>query len=483
MSRTGGRLADRLGELELFDGLSPDLLDWLARIGRRVTLCDGEVLYREGEPAEAFYVLLSGELVITTHVGGHEQVLSRHSRHPGPDWWEPDKPRAANQFTAELPLLTEGLLVATATAAGPSEVIAYTRRAFFNILERCPQIARVLLPVLAWRIRSQQERTGRTVLLDQLGSLAAGLAHELNNPVAAMTRGTAELHRLVDELTQWGTEWGRLATPQEREQLDQVVKLVLHEAPDEGPGSALAAAEAADELQDWLDEHAVGVGSETGMALADLGVHPGLLATLVDVLRPQVLPVALGQLSARLQAMAVISEVSAAGGRIEALVHSMAVFSDLDSSPVREVDIHEGLEAALAVTAPQLAKIRVVREYGLPPRLTARPAELNQVWTSLLQNAVDAMGGEGELHILTRSEGTCVIVEIRDNGPGIPEDVQPQVFQPFFTTRPVGEGAGLGLHLCRDIVANRHAGSIDVQSRPGDTRLIVRLPAKGPLPE
>ncbi|MGW5747302.1 sensor histidine kinase, partial [Amycolatopsis sp. NPDC003861] len=190
----------------------------------------------------------------------------------------------------------------------------------------------------------------------------------------------------------------------------------------------------------------------------------------------EALGVAVRLLAGRLSARALAVDAQAAGRAISALVASAAAYSDLGRAPDREVDVVEGLEATLRVLAPTLAGLDVVRDYAPLPRVTAHLGELNQVWTHLVRNAAEAMGGRGELRLVTRQEGPCAVVEVRDSGPGIPADLLPRLFQPFFTTKDIGHGTGLGLHLCHEIVAIRHNGSIEAVSVPGDTRFVVRLP-------
>jgi signal transduction histidine kinase len=205
-------------------------------------------------------------------------------------------------------------------------------------------------------------------------------------------------------------------------------------------------------------------------------VDRAALDELAAGLRPGVLVAALAYLAPALRAGTLAGDAAEAAERVVELVRRTSAYTNLDRAPEREADLREGLEATLALMAPKLRNVRVLREYGGLPDFRAFPSELNQVWTNLIDNAVDAMDGEGELTISTRREGDHAVVEFRDSGPGIPADVLPMVFQPFFTTKDLGKGTGLGLHVSMDIVAQRHGGSMEVTSRPGDTRFVVRLP-------
>ncbi|KAB8192733.1 cyclic nucleotide-binding domain-containing protein [Nonomuraea phyllanthi] len=473
-------LRDRIARIELFAELSREQLDWLAGTGAVRELADGEVLFVEGAPADAFYVLLDGEIVVTKVVGGRDQVLARHVG----DTLE-------HQFVGELPLLTSDEYLATALAVGPARVVAYGKDAFFDLLERCPQVCRVLLPVLARRINAMERQAGRSRMLEGLGMLAAGLTHELNNPAAAALRAARELRVLGPRLAAAATAWGRTG---EEAELRLVERFQAGLAPRSAP-DPLAEAEAADDIADWLAEHGLdgtgdldGAGDRThllddlGDDLAEHGVDRAALDELAAGLRPDALAAALAYLAPALRARALAGDAAEAAERVVELVRRTSAYTNLDRAPQREADLREGLDATLALMAPRLRDIRVRREYGGVPDLQAFPSELNQVWTNLIGNAVDAMGGTGELTISTRREGGHAVVEIRDNGPGIPDEVLPMVFQPFFTTKDLGKGTGLGLHVSMDIVARRHGGSMEVDSRPGDTRFVVRLPLDQPSP-
>ncbi|MEV6865331.1 ATP-binding protein [Streptosporangium subroseum] len=459
------RLIKKLCGVELFAELSGEQLDWLIETGDFRELVDGDALFREGSLADAFFVLLGGEIMITKMVAGREQVLARHLGD-----------RLEHQFTGELPLLAGGQYLASATAVGPTQVMVYAQDAFFEMLVRCPQVCRVLLPVLAERINSMERQAGSSRMLQGLGLLAAGLAHELNNPAAASVRAAGELRQIVPELTAAALRWGQTGDEDERALIDRIQARLVQRRPQD----PLAAADAADAVADWLYARGVDEAAESGSVLAEHGADLAVLDELAAGLRPVALSPAVEYLIRALRAGALAEDATEAGRRVVELVERTSSYTNLNRAPERDVDLHEGLEATLTLMGPRLRGVRVRREYGVLPDLKVFPSELNQVWTNLIDNAVDAMGGAGELTVSTRREGDHAVVEFRDDGPGIPADVLPNVFQPFFTTKDVGKGTGLGLHISMDIVAQRHGGTMEVTSEPGETHFVVRLPLVRP---
>ena len=480
-----GQLAAELRDTELFAELDEPQLAWLAEVGFTRVLADGEVLFREGAPAEAFYVLLDGELIFTTELGaGRQRVLTRHVRGaaesevaPGTD--HDDKPAAAHHFTGEMPLLCGAGNVATATAVGRTRLVGYPKERFFEMLSRCPQVCRVLLPVLAWRIHLVEVDGSRRATLSALGTLAMGLAHELNNPAAAVVRAAAELAETLPELVDRVAGWDQVARPEERRLLSESTEEFLGVKPNRLLRNAFEIAARTDELTDWLADNRVDDPDRLAAELADHDIGLDRMTTLARLLRPDVLRPALECLAELLRSRYLVAEIVEAGQRISALVDSARAYSNLNRAPVRETNLVDGIEATLTMLATRLAAVTVRRDYAAEvPALVGHPSELHQVWTNLIDNAVDAMAGrpDPELRISIRREGDWVVVEIRDNGAGIPPEIQPRLFQPFFTTKEVGRGTGLGLHLVLEIVENRHNGSIGVASEPGDTRIAVRLP-------
>ena len=469
-------LGDTLRSLEIFAGLTEEQLAWLTSVSHPVTLKDGEVLFRDGDEATHFYVLLDGGLVVTKVVDGREEVLTRHSIHLDAGEQHDNKPSAAHRFTGELPLLTEGGYVATVSASGETTVLAYPKPVFLEMLARCNGVAAVLLPVLAWRIKSSEVQARNRATVEALGTLAAGLAHELNNPAAAVARAAEDLGAVVDRLTASAHAWGAGAGPDERAAFDRLV-LDLDTVPPPADADPFALSEAADEIADWADEAGADRPDLLAASVTDLGLDLDRLRERLDAVGDEALPAALEHLAAVLETRALTAELRAAGPRISQLVAATRDYANLDRAPEQQFSVTEGIDTTVTMLRTKLTGVRIVREYAPAlPRLTGYPTELNQVWTNLMDNAVDAMDGRGTLTLRVRTEGRCMVVEIADTGRGIPEEIVPRIFEPFYTTKDVGKGTGLGLHLSYRIVTQRHNGSITARSAPGDTRMTVRLP-------
>ncbi|MFG2416617.1 ATP-binding protein [Streptomyces goshikiensis] len=482
---TEPELRTALSGLEIFEGLTEEQLDWLVSVSEPRVLGDGEVLFRDGEEATGFHVLLAGGLVVTKVVDGREEVLTRHSteeesaaaeEHDG-------KPSAAHRFTGELPLLTDGSYVATAAASGPATtVVAYPKPVFFEMLTRCHGVAAVLIPVLAWRIKSSEVQARKRATVEALGTLAAGLAHELNNPAAAVARAAQELAPALERLTRTAYAWGAAASGAERSVLDRLAE-ELDKLPPPEITDPLAQADAEEEIADWAQEAGTERAGLLGSGISDLGLELGWLLERLEGVGEPALPAALDHLAALLETRSLAAELRAAGPRISQLVAATRDYANLDRAPEQTFSVTDGLENTLVVLRAKLAGISIVRKYEPDlPELTGYPSELNQVWTNLVDNAAEAMEGSGVLTLRVRAEGVCMVVEITDTGRGIAEDSLPRIFEPFYTTKDVGKGTGLGLHLSYRIVTQRHHGSIAARSRPGETRMVIRLPFAGNAP-
>lgn len=315
--------------------------------------------------------------------------------------------------------------------------------------------------------------------LATLGKLSAGMAHELNNPAAAALRGARQLAEALDDLEKAFRGVGALpADPNRDAVLERVIGEVSQAVRSEDALNALDRAERVSEVEASLERAGAEEPWDVAPVLVDAGYTVDLLEEILHTVEPSHLPPILKWLSASALSRSLLDEIVIGAGRISELVSALKGYTYLDRAPLQEVNVHEGLDSTLIILRNKLKQgVRVRRAYadGLPP-VPAYGSELNQVWTNLLDNAIDAMGGEGDLTIETRHDDVWVVVSIEDTGPGIPEHVRPHLFDPFFTTKAPGSGTGLGLNISHAIVVDKHDGRIDVDSVPGRTRFDVWLP-------
>jgi signal transduction histidine kinase len=329
--------------------------------------------------------------------------------------------------------------------------------------------------------RDTIERHERLVAL---GSVTAGLTHELNNPVASVVRASARLREMLAEMRE---KLGLLVQSQlPGDKLEAVADMAAQALASSREAPALSPIEASDredEVADWLAEHDIAGAWEIAPTLVAAGLGVDWLEELLEVTPPPNLEYGLSYPVRAIESDKMLDEITHGVERISGLLASAKQYTQMDRAPLQTIDVHEGLDATLTMLSHKLDGVRVVREYDRSlPRLVAYPAELNQVWTNLIDNAIDAMGGDGTLTVRTRSEGARVTVEIGDTGPGIPAETRGRVFEPFFTTKDIGKGTGLGLDIAWRIVVGRHGGEVRVDSEPGDTRFVVVLPVSAAEP-
>jgi len=312
-----------------------------------------------------------------------------------------------------------------------------------------------------------------------LGTMSAGLAHELNNPAAAAQRSAAQLKEIQSRWFSLTHQIERLAFQEDQtEWLNDFMQEASRRFESPFRLAALEKIEMVDQLQAWLETSGIEAAWELAPALVNFGWDGESLEKLKNKLSPSLFSLSIQWLGAGCMTMGLLSEVLQTTDRISQIVQAVKSYTYLDQAPLLEVDIHEGLENTLVIMQHKLEKgVTIKREYAPDlPRVEAYASELNQVWTNIIDNAVDALKGKGEIKIKTHEEDQRVIVEITDNGPGIPEDIQLRIFEPFFTTKAPGQGTGLGLHISHDIIANRHHGQLLVESKPGETKFKVILP-------
>jgi len=437
--------------------LTPEQVGALMPYGRESSLEAGDLLFDEKSALDSFYVVLEGEVSISRLDGVEETSLVEHG---------------AGEFTGGLAVLTGKTSIHRARAVSPARVLEIDSETFRRVAAEIPDVADVFVSGLASRMRQTQRAFRQQEKLAALGKLSAGLAHELNNPAAAARRAAEELGGTIlgAQLTAVGHD--------ERFSAEEREALVALQRETASGGAALtdpiSLGDAEDELADWLGEHGVEEPWDLAPTLAAAGVDVNRLEKLAQVLDERPLALGLGWLAATLDLVGLAEEVGTSAGRISELVGAIKEYTYMDRAAVGEVDVISGLENTLTILGPRMKDVPVRREYDEDlPEIPGRGGELNQVWTNLIDNAIDAVGGG--ITLRASVEGAFVVVEVVDDGPGIPREAQGHIFEPFYTTKEVGAGTGLGLDIVRRIVTS-HGGEVFVRSEPGETRFTVRLP-------
>jgi signal transduction histidine kinase len=457
-----------LRSLFLFEKLTDAQLDWLCREGT-VELAEPGWLYREGEPAACFYVLIEGSLALTRRVGEDDIEVTRT-----------DQPGAyAGAFQAYLgdriPQVYNNSLRVTA----PSRFFVLAADKFAAAMAEWFPMALHLLEGLFFGMQNARQAVGQRERLLALGTLSAGLTHELNNPAAAAVRATASLRERVAGMR---NKLGLIAAGKyDRPVLEALIQLQNEAVEHVAKAPVLSPIETSDledRLGDWFESHAVGSGWDLAPTFVLAGLDESFLDRVVDAVDGQTLEGAVRWLSYTVETELLMNEIHDSTTRISVLVTAAKQYSQLDRAPFQVVDVHELLDSTLLILGSKIGSaVSVVRDYDRSlPGVPGYPAELNQVWTNLIDNAVAAMEGAGTLTIRTARDDEDVLVEIGDTGPGVPEEIRARIFEPFFTTKPVGDGTGLGLDITWRIVVNKHHGDVRVESAPGNTRFQVRLP-------
>ncbi len=458
------------GDTAIFPKFTDEQLELLRPYGNERRYEEGEYLFTEKESVNSFYVVLKGNVRIS--LTGEGDTLAVHP--PG-------------EFTGGLEILTGKGSRHRAQATLPSRILEITAESFQRIFSDKSEIADIFISTLARRMRQSQAWLRQQEKMVALGKLSAGLAHELNNPAAAARRAAVTLREETLKAQKAALNHDERFTPAQKEQLASLGDEITVGSARPVFLDTLERSDREDELAEWLEDHGVEDVFELAPTLVSAGLDAESLDQLADGpdgLHDEALVGALEWLGATLSLAALAGEIGQSTGRISELVRAMKEYSHMDKTVMREVDVREGLESTLTILAHKLKKgVEVEREYaeGLQ-RICAHGGELNQVWTNIVDNAVDAMGGHGNLKVKTSGEDGYVLVEITDDGPGIPREAKGRIFEPFFTTKGVGEGTGLGLDIVRRIIS-AHGGEIRVDSKPGETIFKVRLPVDGPRRE
>ncbi|MGH3206198.1 MAG: ATP-binding protein [Trebonia sp.] len=453
--------------LFLFEKLSDEQLQRLCSEGH-VELIEPGLVFTEGDPARNLYVLIEGMLVTSRKVGGDDVEVARTGR----------RGVYTGAFMAYLGDRVPQLYPNSLRVTEPSRFYVLGADCFEQIMNEWFPMPVHLLEGLFFGGKRTADVVGQRERLLALGSLTAGLTHELNNPAGAAVRATASLRERVTAMRGKlkHLAGGKFARADLETLIDLQQRAVerVAKAPQLDP---MEASDAEDRVSDWLDDH----GCTGAWQLAPVFVQAGLdtewLDQVHDMVGEEMLESALRWLNYTVETELLMNEIEDATTRITTLVGAAKQYSQLDRAPFQVVDVHDLLSSTLLMLSAKLKDIKIVKQYDKSlPKIPAYAAELNQVWTNLIDNAAQAMNGTGTLTIRTARDDGFVLVEIGDSGPGIPPEVQPRIFEPFFTTKPVGEGTGLGLDIAWRIVVNKHHGDLRVESVPGDTRFQIRLP-------
>ena len=457
---------DFLRKVPLFAELPEADLNRLCAMVEQVKLPAGQVLFEEGSRGDRAYVIESGELEVIKDSGGRPVLLDL---------------RRAGDVIGEIALLEDTPRTATLRARTDSSLLAINQEQFDILVNGSPTAARVLLNTVVGRIRNMNVLLRQSEKMAQLGTLTAGVAHELNNPAAAVKRGAGQLNEALAAFAAAQTELARLKLSSDQDALLAALADTARAAATKPPAylDPLARSDREYELEGWLEERDVPDAWELAPTLVDLGYDVAGLAAFAEPLAADQMPVVIRWLGAVYTVYNLLAEVSQGAGRISEIVKSLKSYAYLDQAPVQAVDIHEGLDNTLVMLRHKLGGIKVAREYAPNlPMIQGYGSELNQVWTNLLDNAADALENTPtpQITLKTAAHDGWVLVEVQDNGPGMPPEVQTRVFDAFFTTKPPGKGTGMGLDISYNIVATKHRGNISVVSRSGFTCFQVMLP-------
>ncbi len=463
-------IRDELRPLTILEGLSDEELDWLCEHGERITLGSGDRMFDRGQPADALWIVVKGVIQGFEEIGGQWLLVATTVR---------------GKVTGMLPFSRMTHYPRHTVSAEPTEVLRLEASLFKQLLDVSPELGRRLVAQMSDRVRGDVRLEQQGEKMIALGRLSAGLAHELNNPAAAVRRAASMLSEHRAKLP-------ALVTALVRHHVNEqgLVKLEqlrsLGRQSEVSTATALERSEREDDMLAWLEDRGVAEPWEVAATFSEANLSLGDLEDVASDVPEAALPDVFAWLSGGIDSDRIVEEIKAAAGRISDLVASIKTYSHMDRSHEHKpTDVRLGLDNTIQMLSHKLKEksIRLVREYQEDlPLVPANAGELNQVWTNIIDNAIDAMDEGGELILETRLKDLWVEVEVVDDGPGIPEEIRSHVFEPFFTTKEVGVGTGLGLGIAMRIVGT-HQGHIEVKSKPGETVMCVRLPVSRSSPE
>src|SRR5579862_5216701 len=443
-----------------FADLPEDQITWFLGHAEELRLTAGNTYFRQGDPADAMFVVIEGQIQARGEIGGETVMFSAK---PG-------------DVTGVLPFSRMKQFPLDARAAVDSTVLRFPSSLFPELVQKMPELTKRLVGLMSDRIRETTRVEQQRDRLASLGKLSAGLAHELNNPASAAKRATSQLRDLLKRVRDASHELGKLnLTADQRSEIEKLeTSLTQTDGP---PPDPLTTSTLEEQIDSLLRSHGQEDLWQLAADLARRNFKPEALEQLFSTLDSNAARAALVRISTTVEIAGLLNEIESSATRISDLVRAIKEYTFMDQAPLQNVDVVKTLENTLTILNHKLKRgVTVHRDYQQVPLLVnSYGSELNQVWTNLIDNAIDAMNGKGDLRVRTYREDDCALVEIRDNGPGISDQVLPHIFDPFFTTKGVGEGTGLGLDTAQRIV-KKHRGNIQVHSKPGDTCFQVRLP-------
>ena len=456
--------SSELLQFAAFRELPADQVEWFLSQSKEVQLKAGEIYVRQGDPPEAMFVLLEGEFEWRGDFNGEIVVMQGKT----------------GEVTGALPFSRMKQFMVTGKAISAGRILSFPTSLFPELIQKMPELVKRLVGVMTDRVREATRLEQQRDRLASLGKLSAGLAHELNNPAAAAKRAAAQLRDTLHRIKEASLQLGRreLTSTQKAEIEKLESSFTQNDSP---PPDTLTVSDLEDQIDSLLRSHGQNDLWLLSAELAQRGIKPAALESLFENLDAGTARAALVRIAASVEIASLLKEIENSTSRISDLVRAIKEYTYMDQSPVQNVDVVKSLETTLTILNHKLKRgVSVERDYQPVPFLVdSFGSELNQVWTNLIDNAIDAMGGKGELRVRTYRDNGCVVVEIGDNGPGISPEIRAHIFEPFFTTKGVGEGTGLGLDTVQRIV-RKHKGNIQVNSKPGDTRFQVSLPLADP---
>jgi signal transduction histidine kinase len=456
---------DLLRRVPLFAELADDDLDWIAGACTTMDVAAAEVVAAEGTEGDALFVITAGELEVVKRSRSTDVPIARLG--PG-------------QIVGEMAVLEGAPRIATIRAVEASRLIRVGRDVVLELVRTRPSATLAMIRTITGRLRDTESLLREREKLAALGTLSAGLAHELNNPAAAVQRSSGLLREALSRWAASTHDLGHVATDAGRAALiGDLGPEIAAVAGLGAPTDPLEVGDRAEELERLLDAHGVDDAADLAANLAAGGWTTDRLTPVAAAFDGPDLRAVVAWIASGAEVHALVDEVGTGARRISEIVKAVKDYSYMDQAPVQRVDVTAGIDNTLVILRPKLkAGTEVERDYapGLPT-IEALGSELNQVWTNIIDNAIDAMDGHGRIRIRAFARDADLVVEICDTGPGMPPDVRERIFEPFYTTKPPGSGTGLGLHISHSVVS-RHGGRIGVRSRPGETCFEVVLPVE-----